>query len=306
MDWQDEPFIKVYTRDTGAWLALGWEAQSLFLLTMRKVDRAGLLPLGHLGLAGLGKLLAVPDEVIERAMAVLLKDGCVEVNDENVLIVVNFIEAQCARQSDAARKRRSRENRRAISRNGHQRSQGVTTCHTYLGVTASGLLTTSPKSSLPPDPESTSATSESIAKVEPTGVELWAGLPNGQERVVNAVPAKGSDSPVARVFGVYQGYHPRAKLGPKEKALLARALKTHSEAECVAAIHGNHMSDWHNGLNEQRKTYHALGLILRDGDHITQFIEEYERSRKGAAPALSEREMRGALATEAFIRGDEG
>lgn len=119
MRWEDERYVRVYTRDTTDWVALGWEAQSLFVLTMRKVDRAGILDLGKSGVRGLAALVAMPLEVVERALPVLLADGCVVMRG-TVLVIPNFIEAQEAKQSDAQRKREQRARDRDLA------SEGVT------------------------------------------------------------------------------------------------------------------------------------------------------------------------------------
>ena len=49
VNWQDEQFVKVYTRDTGEWTLLSWDAQALLLQILRKVDRSGVLQLGKHG-----------------------------------------------------------------------------------------------------------------------------------------------------------------------------------------------------------------------------------------------------------------
>jgi hypothetical protein len=57
MDWENERYVRVYTRDTIDWVALGWEAQSLFLLLIRKVDRSGVLEIGKHGARGVAGLI---------------------------------------------------------------------------------------------------------------------------------------------------------------------------------------------------------------------------------------------------------
>jgi hypothetical protein len=111
MDWSSERYVRVYTRDTADWLALGWEAQALFVLLLRKMDRVGSLDLGRHGARGLAALLRVPLEVVERALPLLLADGCIE-QHETVLVCRNFIEAQEASMSAAARQKESRLRRR--------------------------------------------------------------------------------------------------------------------------------------------------------------------------------------------------
>ena len=43
MRWSEERWVKLYTRDEAAWLAVSLGARGLFYELMRKVDGAGLL-----------------------------------------------------------------------------------------------------------------------------------------------------------------------------------------------------------------------------------------------------------------------
>lgn len=125
MRWEDERYVRVYVRDTADWLALGWEAQALFMLSMRKCDRAGLLDLGKAGTRGLAALVGMPHEVVQRALPTLVEDGCVSLNG-STLVIRNFIEAQEASQSDAQRKRESRGRARdRAATSGHESGQVV-------------------------------------------------------------------------------------------------------------------------------------------------------------------------------------
>ena len=49
MRWEDERYVRLYTRDSVDWLMLSLEAQGLLALILRKLDRAGILPLGKHG-----------------------------------------------------------------------------------------------------------------------------------------------------------------------------------------------------------------------------------------------------------------
>jgi hypothetical protein len=97
MRWADERYVRVYTRDTGEWLALGWEAQALFIFALRKADRAGIVQTGKAGARGLAGMTGVPLEVVERVLPLLLEDGCLRECDGGY-IVPNFIAAQEAMQ----------------------------------------------------------------------------------------------------------------------------------------------------------------------------------------------------------------
>lgn len=111
MNWETERYVRVYTRDTADWLALSWDAQSLFVQLLRKVDRAGILPLGRHGKRAVAMVLNrldLWDSRIAPALDELLADGCIQVHGD-LLIIPNYTAAQEAKSSDAERKRRQRE-----------------------------------------------------------------------------------------------------------------------------------------------------------------------------------------------------
>jgi hypothetical protein len=121
MRWEDERYVRVYTRDTTDWLCLSFLAQGLFCLLLRKVDRAGLLELGRHGKKGVAVAVGHPGDWprLEPALEELLADGSVEIQG-TTLVVPNFMAAQEAVMSDAARKREQRERARAgVTRRGH-------------------------------------------------------------------------------------------------------------------------------------------------------------------------------------------
>jgi len=112
MRWEDERYVRLYTRDTPEWVALSWEARALFCEILRKVDRAGTIEVGRSGVRGLAGLVRMPLNVVERAMAELLEDGCAAATERGY-VIPNFLQAQEARASDGARKRDQRERARA-------------------------------------------------------------------------------------------------------------------------------------------------------------------------------------------------
>ena len=110
MRWEDERYVRFYTRDTPEWKALTWHARGLFGLILRAVDRAGVLKVGKLGPKGVAVAIQAPWVEVEQALAELLSDGCVRFNpDQTALFIPNYLEAQECAQSDRARKRASRE-----------------------------------------------------------------------------------------------------------------------------------------------------------------------------------------------------
>lgn len=123
MDFANERYIRVYTRDTTTVLMWAWETTSLWWALLRKVDRAGVIDLGdHDPAATIAVLLRTrttpPLSVVVAALQEWLQSGSVELREigggHRVLVVPNHIEAQEAIQSDAARQRRARELRRDL------------------------------------------------------------------------------------------------------------------------------------------------------------------------------------------------
>jgi hypothetical protein len=114
MDWSNESYVRLYTRDTPEWLDLEWQGRATFYELLRKVDRAGVLDLGKSGVRGLARALNMPREVVEAGLAELVRDRCV-IQRGSSLVIPNFLEAQECAMSDKQRKRESRERRRALA-----------------------------------------------------------------------------------------------------------------------------------------------------------------------------------------------
>lgn len=109
--WEDERYVRLYTRDTVGWKMLPWQGKALLSLLFRKVDRAGLLDVGEHGVEGLAALVELPFEIVEVGVAALLKSRTIKWTGDRgqVLFIPNFLPAQEAHSSDAQRKRDQRE-----------------------------------------------------------------------------------------------------------------------------------------------------------------------------------------------------
>jgi len=190
MRWEDERYVRSYTRDTLEWLALGWEAHALFWELLRKADRAGILQLGKAGHVGISVATGIPLDVVERSLPALLRDGCVTENG-TTLVIKNYIDAQEAKASDKQRQREHRAKARdlALSQNvtGHtgtvterdEKSRAVTRGHADLiSVTPSRTEPSclSPGSSLP----FSASDPKSKPHARPSGLDLTTAF--GQER----------------------------------------------------------------------------------------------------------------------------
>jgi hypothetical protein len=114
MNFEDERYVRFFTRDTVNWLTLSFEAQGLFGLLIRKVDRAGVLDLGGAGKRGAAVVInhGTRGATILPALDELIAAGSVVIN-EGHLIIPRFTEAQEAVQSDKLRQSESRARHRA-------------------------------------------------------------------------------------------------------------------------------------------------------------------------------------------------
>lgn len=223
MRWEDERYVRVYTRDTVGWLTLSFDAQALFLLLLRKVDRAGLLELDSVGRRGVAVAVGHPREWtrLEPALEELLADGCVRLSEDGRrLLVPNFLAAQEAKASDRARQQKSRETARDVAAmnnrdssshgvtGGHELGQSVTPSHaTSQSVTPScavlsrAVLNTAsqgPADAVPQvGPEELPDATEDATPVEPAA----NGCPDCTSRAPcwmhlrDAVPAKSPKPP---------------------------------------------------------------------------------------------------------------
>lgn len=112
MDWPNERYVRVYTRDTTTWKLLSWQARTVLLMLFRKADRSGVLEVGDDGVEGLAAVIELPMEVAGAGISELVKRGTVERRSDS-FVLPKFIEAQEAKTGDATRQRESRERRRA-------------------------------------------------------------------------------------------------------------------------------------------------------------------------------------------------
>lgn len=136
--WEDEHYVRVYTRDTLTWKRWRWETRTTFLHLMRKVDRAGLLDIGNDNPAeALSLLLDLPIEITQIAIPQLTERETVEIRN-GVLIIPNYHPAQHAKSSDKQRKQEERARAAASARKEQvlsdetvsAQTNDVTACHT--------------------------------------------------------------------------------------------------------------------------------------------------------------------------------
>ncbi|MEY4547640.1 MAG: hypothetical protein RL685_3835 [Pseudomonadota bacterium] len=134
MNFEDETYVRLYTRDTKTWLRLGFEGQAVLMLTLRKLDRSGVLDGIDDPASDLALVLGAPVELVRTGLQRLIDCGVIALADGQ-LVVPNFMQAQNCRQSDRIRKQKSRAERRSAAlgtvTSRHRLSPAVTHGHSW-------------------------------------------------------------------------------------------------------------------------------------------------------------------------------
>lgn len=116
MDWSNESYVRLYTRDTTTWKLLGWHGQNLLMQLIRKVDRAGTMDVGRLELWQAAVLhVGAPESDAKNGAERLLTEGVVAIHGGR-LVFPNYIEAQECTKSDKLRAKEYRLKRALESR----------------------------------------------------------------------------------------------------------------------------------------------------------------------------------------------
>ena len=124
--------------------------------------------------------------------------------------------------------------------------------------------------------------------------------------IPDRAPEKKPDilkSVIADTWQWYQRYHPRAKPGKKESALIAARLKEGSTPDDLKqAIDGYHKNPYHCGENDSGTKYQSASLIFRDASHVASGIEYATAQRQ---PPMSKLTRDNLAAGEAWLRMHE-
>jgi hypothetical protein len=271
MDWSNERYVRLYTRDTVDWEMLPWESRALFPMLLRKVDRAGVLEMGRHGEHGLAIALKVPAEVVSAGLAGLLEDGCIVVQGSS-LVMRNFIEAQECPQSDAARKRAERERSRAramASEVGQtvtkrdQESRAVTPSHTES-------LCADPICAEPnQDKEEIASSPPPAAEGDGHPIELALVEPKEPDQVRRAF-----DHWLERRSQLHGKRASGTKLTTDRRRKISARLREYGLEDVLHAIDGMLASQWHVD-NDQTD----IELACRSGSKLERFRDQWLASR---------------------------
>ena len=157
IDWANEPFVRLYKRETDEDLLLSWEARAVWHEVLKHCDQSGRLDTRR-GVRGLAALIKVPVEVVERSLPELIEDGRIRSVPETGIIVPNYVEANFTPSSDNARQAESRLRRRHVALTASNRgvtpndySLAVTGCHTESHADTHNITDTDQNSAIPPE-----------------------------------------------------------------------------------------------------------------------------------------------------------
>lgn len=127
MDWSDEHYVKLYTRDSLTWRSWKWETRTTFLHLVRKVDGSGFIESGRMDpVDALVLQLDLPKSVVSVGLEQLVADETCESTDRAIFLI-NFVAAQEARKTEAQKKRDYRE--KIIIRRRMAQTNEITTAH---------------------------------------------------------------------------------------------------------------------------------------------------------------------------------
>lgn len=164
MDFSDEHYVKLFTRDTVTWRSWPWQARAVLPLLMRAVDHAGILSVGEREPArSVALMVDMPTEVVAPGLAALLADGTLELVAGS-LIITKFNDAQESKKSNAQAKREQREKAKALAKG----SQTIELTKAHRQTAADGGRSGHPPSPALPCPTPLKA-SASREKRAPTG-----------------------------------------------------------------------------------------------------------------------------------------
>lgn len=255
MNYGDERWVKLYTRDTASWLLMGWEAQAVLMQLMRRVDRAGVLntagdPVGFISL-----LCRMPKEIVQIGYQKLVEMDTVS-ESENAIVLVNFLEAQENKTSDAEKQRRRRERRESavkVLKTQESVSPDVTACHRVSPAVTTRL----------------DVTSLDYTKQEKTPLSDF-GNPT-------AVGGEKKQTPANEVFEFWKetfGKNAKTIFDAKRRYAVEKQLRNGFSVEDLKlAIVGCSKSPHHMGENDRGEKYNDLELICRDAPRVEKFIE---------------------------------
>lgn len=273
MNYEDEPYTRLYTTDTATWALLGWEGQTVLLHMLRgKFDRAGVFSCGrHDPSRAVTAVTRLPAEVVEAGLAALLREEVWKLNGDQ-LIWPKYTYAQTCPRSDRLRQAESRKNRlqtalSSITEETQALSQNVTVSHEMSRESRTVTLSSSVLSLA--DQKNTNVE----LALDVSGDDLDSFAPDPAKLKAAAAARRSEELAVFEVWRTELG-HPNAKPNPSRLAKIrARIRDGFSVLQLVQAIKNSKNDPFLMGDNPNGKRYDDLESLLRNGSKVEKLLE---------------------------------
>lgn len=249
--WDDERYVRLYTRDTVTWKRLTWQGRAMLPLILRKLDRAGIADLGEDAVDGLAALTDIPREVCMAGLASLLdlKVFCVH---GTTLVAPKFIEAQEAPKSDRIRQQEKR------GRDRSEMSRNVTSRHEM----------SRPSQNVTPSLAVPSLAVPSLKTTLSTNFEFADQLGEPQTQILK--PTKADE--VFAYWMLRMEKRGNTAFDKKRKgAVQARLRDGYSVEDLMQAIDGCAKTPHNTGQNDRGERFDDLELICRNSGQVDRF-----------------------------------
>src|SRR5678815_4690387 len=113
MNFEDEEYVRVYSKKTITFKRLGWEGRTVLWHLMLEADRAGCILLGEGDeVEAVTVLIDLPEDVVRTGLLRLSSQGVTSRHGPN-MVINRFVEAQEARRSDRLRALEYRDRQKA-------------------------------------------------------------------------------------------------------------------------------------------------------------------------------------------------
>jgi hypothetical protein len=289
MNWSDERYVRLYTRDSTDWSMLSFEAQGLLCLLLRKADRSGVIPVSEKhGLRSVFVMLGHGSrwKALLPSLEELIEDGVI-MHGPKGLVFPNYIEAQEAQASPALKQKMYRDR---VAR--QQEALGNAT------VTEGNDGVTSGNASVENGPDSVSGVVDPVSGAPdplpqpclPKPASLAGSLLSGKPDTSTPAlaldvepmqaPETGVERDVTEVLTYWQEVFSkqRSDITPgKGKArrsrVRARFREGYTVAQLKAAIDGGKRTDWVTQGVNGGKPLIEVDNLFKDGARVDDLIE---------------------------------
>lgn len=287
MNYEDEDYVRFYTRDTVSWMALGWEGQAVLSLMLHgKFDRAGVFDCdGHTASHAVTLVTRLPEEVAAAGLKRLL-DSKTWVHRDGKIIWPKFIEAQTCRRSDRVRQRESRENRKkeALGQPVTAGDIGHTESHASQSVTPSRAEPSRAEDPPTPLPPVTPKPADPMA-------DSMRGTGPAARADVQELHADWRES-----FG-RTGAKLRVGWGSDDAKILADCIDAHGLDDCkLVAKHAPSDGMVSGRTDEHKQPHESIRYIFGTEETFSRILRDAKKSeRKPGLSAIEKIEAAGEL-----------